>query len=192
MRRAPFHSWGLSGARAVFLAVVILAWLIRAHSEPLTESTAKIQFMHYVAQYAVWPKEILGPQDKQFVLGVLGENPFGAALENYFKGKSVKAREFVIKYFKKVEDVKACQMLFVSSSEKESFAPILKELENTSILTISDTDGFIQRNGMIFMFITGKSEITGGLAWDISPEAMKKAGLQIDPFFIEKSRKPNQ
>jgi hypothetical protein len=45
---------------------------------------------------------------------------------------------------------------------------------------------------MIFMFIAEKSEITGGLGWDINPQAMKRAGLQIDPFFIEKARKPER
>ena len=192
MRRAPFHSWGSLAKRATFWAGLILVWFTCAYGESLNESTAKIQFLHYVAQYAIWPKEVLSPQDKQFVLGILGESPFGNALENYFKGKTVKTREFVIRYFKTIEEVKACHMLFISSSEKENFGFILKELETTSILTISDTEGFIQKNGMLFMFITGKSEITGGLGWDINPAAMKKARLQIDPFFIEKSRKPNE
>ncbi len=193
MRRAPFHSWRLLARRvAALFAGTILICFLGVNAEPVTESTAKIQFMHYVAQYAVWPKDVLSPQDRQFVLGVLGENPFGGALENYFKGKSVKGREFVIKFYKTVEEAKECQMLFISSSEKSNFAQILSELEDTSILTLSDAEGFIQKNGMVFMFITKKSEITGGLGWDINGLAMKKARLQIDPFFIEKARKPNQ
>jgi hypothetical protein len=193
MRRAPFHSWRLLAGRvAALFAGAILFCFLEANGETVTEPIAKIRFMHYVAQYAVWPKDVLSPQDRQFVLGVLGENPFGGALENYFKGKSVKGREFVIKFYKTVEEAKECQMLFISSSEKSNFAQILSELEDTSILTLSDAEGFIQKNGMVFMFITKKSEITGGLGWDINGLAMKKARLQIDPFFIEKARKPNQ
>src|SRR5258707_291274 len=158
----------------------------------MNETTAKIQFMHYVAQYAVWPKEALPATERRFVIGVLGENPFGEALEDYFRGKMVKTRSFVIKYYQSVEEIKDCQMLFVSSSEKSNFAPILSTLEDRSILTISDSEGFIQKNGMIFMYITAKSEISGGLGWDINPQALKKAKLQIDPFFIEKARKQNR
>ena len=154
----------------------------------INEATAKIQFLHYVAQYAVWPKEAM-PSDRTFVLGVLGENPFGEALANYFRNKSVKGRQFVLRFYNKVEDVQGCQMLFISPSEKNDFGPILKKLEETNTLTISDSDGFIQKNGMIFMFIAEKTEITGALGWDINPPAMRKAGLQIDPFFIEKARK---
>jgi hypothetical protein len=77
----------------------------------------------------------------------------------------------------------------VSASVKGSFTQILKQLDDSSVLTISDSEGFIQKNGMILMFITEKSEITGGLGWDINPQAMKRARLQIDPFFIEKARK---
>jgi len=193
MRRAPFHSWWrLAGRVTAFLAGALAICFPAAKGETVTESNAKIQFMHYVAQYAAWPKEVLSARDRHFVLGVLGENPFGGALENYFKGKSVKGRDFVIKFFKTVEEAKECQMLFISSSEKSNFAQILSELGDSSILTISDTDGFIQKNGMVLMFITEKSEITGGLGWDINKEAMKRAKLQIDPFFIEKARKPNR
>ena len=197
MRRAPFHSWGLLAGRAsarffsLFLGAVLL-WLQCARGQVVNESTAKIQFMHYVAQYAVWPKEVLSPADKQFVLGVLGDNPFGDALENYFRGKFVKTRGFAIKFFKTVEEVKDCHMLFISSSEKAGFAQIINKLEDTSILTISDSDGFLQKGGMIFMFITEKSEITGGLGWDINLPVLNRARLQIDPFFIEKAKKPNR
>jgi hypothetical protein len=161
-------------------------------AEPLNESTAKIQFMHYVAQYSVWPKDSLPANQRHFVLGVLGENPFGDALENYFKGKSVKGREFVVKFFTSAEQARGCQMLFISGSEKNNFSQVLKNLEETSVLTISDVEGFIQKNGMIFMFINPKSEISGVIAWDINLQALKRAGLQIDPFFIEKARTPER
>ena len=32
---------------------------------------------------------------------------------------------------------------------------------------------------------------SSGLAWEINPEVMKREKLQIDPFFIERARKPN-
>jgi uncharacterized protein DUF4154 len=170
----------------VWAASALLLW---AGGEVLNETTLKIQFLHYVAQYAVWPKEALAPGDKQFVIGVLGENPFGEALENYFKGRSVKGRQFVIKFYKEVEEIKSCQILFISASEKSRFASILKQLEDRSILTISDSDGFIQKEGMIFIYIAAKSEISGSLAWDINPRVMKREKLQIDPFFIERAHK---
>src|SRR5438876_3794029 len=157
---------------------VFLSWFPCAGEPAINPNLAKIQFLHYVAQYAGWPKDVLSSHNKEFVLGVLGENTFGEALEHYFKGKSVKSRGFVIKYFKTAEEAKgACHMLFVSSSEKSNFAPIIEQLADTSILTISDSDGFIQKNGMIFMFITERSEITGGLGWDINVPAMKQARL---------------
>ena len=58
-------------------------------------------------------------------------------------------------------------------------------------LTISDTEGFVQKDGMIFIYIVPKSEITSGRAWEINPQVMKREKLQIDPFFIERARKPN-
>lgn len=190
MQPAAFHTLRLLAERATaFLAGAILGWATGAGAAPIDETTAKVQFVHYVAQYAVWPKDAMSPPDKKFVLGVLGESPFGGALETYFKGKSVKGREIVIKYFKSIEEAKGSHILFISSSVKGSFTEIVEGLADTPTLTISDSEGFIQKNGMIYMFIVPKSEITGGLAWDINAAAMKKARLQIDPFFIEKAHK---
>jgi len=176
---------------ALFIGA-ILSWNTCASGQAINESTAKIQFLHYLAQYAVWPQEVLSAQDKTFALGVLGENPFGETLENYFKGKTVKGRRFVIKFFKTAQEAKACHMLFIPCSEKSNYATFLKQLEDASVLTISDCDGFLQKEGMIFIYIAEKTEITGGLGWDINSDAMKKAKLQIDPFFIEKARKYNR
>src|SRR5437764_15486934 len=86
----PFSRW--ARLAAVWASVILLSATRTCAEQPIDQNTAKIQFMHYVAQYAVWPKEALSSHDKQFVLGVLGENPFGDALQNYFKGKSVKTR----------------------------------------------------------------------------------------------------
>lgn len=193
MRPAPIHSLRLLAGRAVALVIgAVLTCATCARGQVVNEATAKVQFLHYVAQYAVWPKDVLSSEDKQFVIGVLGDSPFGDALDNYFQGKSVKGRKLLIQYLKSVDEAKGCHMLFISSSEKSNFATIIEKLDGTSVLTLSDTDGFIQKNGMVFMFITPKSEITGGLGWDINADAMKRARLQIDPFFIEKARKPNR
>src|SRR5437762_3746091 len=115
MRPMASYSLRLLAARASALFLSATLCLPSAGEQPLNEITLKIQFLHYVAQYAVWPKpkDVYSPQEKRFVLGVLGENPFGAALQNYFRGKSVKNREFVIKCFKNVQEAKACQMLFI-------------------------------------------------------------------------------
>jgi len=191
MRLTPFQRLRLlAGRGCALLAGAVVPWITCASGEqPLTKMAAEIQFMHYVAQYAVWPTEALKPGDRQFVLGILGENPFGNELEKYFNGKSVKSRPFAIKVCKSIKEAEGCHMLFIGSSERNNFARITKQLDDKSILTISDTDGFIQKDGMIFIFIIEKSEITGVPGWDINAQAMKKAGLQIDPFFLERARK---
>src|SRR5947199_7893290 len=125
----------LGGPVAALLAAALLSWLSSAKGgEPGSEATLKIQFIHYVAQYAVWPTNVLSSTDRQFALGILGQNPFGEALETYFRQKSVKGRQFALKFFpsldeESVDQIKTCHMLFVSSSEKSNFAQIIKTLE---------------------------------------------------------------
>jgi len=43
----------------------------------------------------------------------------------------------------KIEEMRHCHILFISSSEKDQIPALLKALENTSTLTISEVDKFI-------------------------------------------------
>ena len=83
------------------------------------------------------------------VIGTLGDDPFGGFLDATVRGEHLGARPFVVRRFGRVEDIKACDILFISQSEGNRLEPILAGLENRPILTVSDIDRFAERGGMI-------------------------------------------
>ena len=121
-----------------------------------------------------WPAEAFSDSNAPIVIGVLGKNVFGTDLENTIRDKKVNNRIFKFKNFTSASEATNCQILFVSSSEKDNFSKIVAGMHNTSILTVSETDGFIQAGGMVNFLIQDSK-----IRFQISDEAAKKAGLKV-------------
>jgi len=139
-----------------------------------SEYQAMAACLYNLARYVEWPAGAFGGADAPFVLGVLGQDPFGRLLDDLVKNRSVSGRPVVIRRFGRVEDVRGCHLLFVSRSENARLAQILGGLGKTSVLTVSETQQFLQRGGMIrFVLESGKIRLA------INPDAAARAGLKI-------------
>jgi len=108
------------------------------------------------------------------VIGVLGKNVFGDDLEQTIRDKTVNNHPFQFKQFHSVDEVTNCQILFISTSEKERLPKILSGLRGASVLTVSEMDHFTDTGGMINFVIEDNR-----VHFQINDAAAKKAGLKI-------------
>jgi hypothetical protein len=109
----------------------------------------KVLLLRHFPDYVEWPRGRFARDDSPFVVGVIGENPFGTRLQelvNYFQ---IKKRKIELRLVKEVNEIRRCHMLFVSASEQERLGEILKKAEEYSVLTVSDMRDFIPSGGMI-------------------------------------------
>jgi len=113
-----------------------------------TEYQVKAAFLYSFAKFVQWPDDAFGKPEGPFVVGVLGDDPFGAVLDQTLEGKTVLNRPVVIKRFGKVEDVQA-QILFVGASERRDLARVLKVLRGRAILSAGETEGFAENGGIV-------------------------------------------
>jgi hypothetical protein len=114
------------------------------------------------------------------VIGVLGDDPFGGALEQTLRDESRDDHKLSIKRSREMEDLKDCQMLFVSNSENAHVSEILAKLNGRPILTVSDIAGFAKHGGVINFY---RSE--NRLRFEINPEVARQDGLQISSQLLE-------
>ncbi len=90
------------------------------------------------------------------------------------KDKTIEGHTMVVKEYKDVEEATNCQILFVSTSEKNEMAKVMTATKGLAILTVGETDGFIEHGGMINFVIEGTK-----VRFQINNEAATKAGLKI-------------
>jgi len=145
-----------------------------------TEYEAKANWLVGFATWTTWRAEDFPNQDAPFIFGILGDNPFGKEI-GLLKSKTVQKRKVEVKLFKKVEDVSACHILFISSSEKRDLAKTLKALKDRRILTISDVDGFIQEGGVASIVKKQYGPVVEKIEPDISKEAIESRKWEFEP-----------
>jgi hypothetical protein len=160
---------------ALRLAVVALAMAVHGNAEASVtdEYQVKAAFLYNFTKFVEWPTGALGAPGS-IAICVLGQNPFGGVLEDTVSGKNVDGKTFVVR---RVSDGKAaalCQILFVSSSERMRLGAILGELRTAHVLTVGESDGFIEEGGIVNLKLdSGKIQI------QISINAAEQAGLHI-------------
>jgi hypothetical protein len=137
-----------AGTAALAMAFGLLAASAAADT-PSREHRVKAVFLFNFAQFVDWPDSAFsGPQDP-LVVGILGDDPFDDFLDEVVKGESVRSRPIVARRFKKVEEIKACHVLFIGGSETAQLDAILASLKERHILTVGESDVFYSRGGMV-------------------------------------------
>lgn len=138
------------------------------------EYDLKAAFLFNFTQFVEWPAAALGAPEEPFVIGVLGEDPFGAALDDIVRNETVARRKLVVRRFKSVEDVQRCQVLFIAKSQAANAAHIFATTRGRHLLTVGETDEVASHGGVI-QFLTDKARVRVR----INVDAAKEAGLTI-------------
>jgi hypothetical protein len=147
---------------------------VYAESHVLSEYQIKAGFLYNFAKFIEWPAQAFPDAHAPITIGILGQDPFGDILDQAIKGQVINGRKLAIRRLKGIGDLKACHILFISSSEKKHLTHILEGLKASSVLTVGEIDGFTQRGGII-KFTVAESQVR----LEINVDLAQQAGLKI-------------
>lgn len=165
--------------KMLFVLGLLLFSSGRAQDSPPSEYQIKAAFIFNFAKFVEWPPEALPPPSLPMVIGILGDNPFGADFQQTMQKKSINNHPLIVKEFREVTEVTNCHILFISSSvlnaaEEKVRREIVEGLARSGVLTISETQGFTKNGGMI-NFVKENNKIR----FQINEPATKKAKLKV-------------
>lgn len=162
---------------ALRLAAVIFGWLVLAQcvrGEVMEEYQVKAAFLYNFAKFIEWPAEVFRTPRDPMVVCVLGNNPFGGALEDVIRGKSIEGRPFAYRPVADGTSAQGCQILFVPNAESRHFRSIQGELKNVGILTVGEAPGFASDGGVINFKLDD-----GRVRFEINLDAAERRGIHI-------------
>lgn len=141
--------------RALVLTLVTILLAISALGQMAAgEYHLKAAFLHTFAKFVEWPDDQLAPS-APIVIGLVGDDPFGRAIDEVVFGRSANGRAVRIQRLRWNDSFQGCHILFISSSELPHLRQILESLQGSSILTVGDMDRFAARGGMIELRMAG-------------------------------------
>jgi hypothetical protein len=140
-------------ARALVLALGLSSIFgVRAAAQaaaPSREYQVKAVFLFNFAQFVDWPPAAFSEDSAPLAICVLGSDPFGSYLDDIVRGEQVKSRRLTVQRFRAPENIRGCQVLFISRSESRNLEKTLASAKEMDALTVSDADDFAARGGMI-------------------------------------------
>ncbi len=181
---ASLKRFGLATRARVFLLLAVAAGFasapqMRAQSALQREYEIKAAYLYNFINYIDWPADALSSGGSTLTIGIVGESPFGPALDP-LKGKQIKGRTLAVKQLASAKDLEQCQIMFICPSEKARLSEILGQLKDARILTISEIDGFAERGGII-NFISERNKVR----FEINTDAARRTGLTISSELLK-------
>lgn len=188
-----------------FFAVMICP---SADSGSITEYELKAVFLYKILKYVQQPQfsqvdpiatESLVGTDARNVghlkrgtsdveMCIVGLNPFASHLDRVLNkvNKNQHHRKVSAKYLRrfKAVEVTSCDLVFLSKSERRQLGEVVEQMQEFSILTVSDIEGFAKEDGMIeFVFSNGSIQM------EINLLAASKSNLSISANLLEVAKK---
>jgi YfiR/HmsC-like len=142
--------------------------------QEMDEYQVKAAFLYNFAKFVEWPARTFRTPRDPIVVCVLGPNPFGNALEEVIRGKSIEGRAFAVRHVSAAEEASLCQILFVGSGAGKRFRSLWGNLSPAGILTVGEAEGFAAGGGVINFKLDG-----GRVRFEINVDAAEHAQLRI-------------
>lgn len=165
------------------LLVVILQGAESPPASRSLEHKVKAAYLFNFAKYVEWPPKAFANSEAPLALGVLGKDPFGPLLEETIAGRRVGSRPVTVSRSMRIEDLKHCHILFISSSEESRLEQILADLKESFTLTVSDIPQFYLHGGMVGFIL--ENEV---VRFDIDLDNAEQAGLKISARMLATAR----
>ena len=147
-----------------------------------TEYEVKAAYIYNFTKYVEWPPGAFQGGSKTIHVCVIGDDPFGPSL-TALNGKGVGERSVRIRRNKSLHDLQGCEILFISGSEEENLAHIVKAINGALVLTIGDSKGFAGKGVMINFYMENNK-----VRFEINPKKAMRAGFRISSKLLRIAR----
>lgn len=152
---------------------------------PLAQPTAsgeyllKAAFLYNFAKFVEWPEKTFADGQAPLTLCVLGQDPFGPALDALTE-KAIKGRPLQIVRLSQPSNVGGCHILFIDRTEIPHAHTILSALSDKAILTVCDDERCAQQRLMINL-----RTVSDKIQMEINLEAIQRTPLKVSSQLIK-------
>lgn len=157
-------------------------------AQDVAPELAKSVWLYKLSVYSDWPANAAANAGGNFVIGVLGKNPYGDHLKK-IAAKKIQGKKVIIQEFPSVTDYKSCHVLLVSQDDapgskergvRARLEGILPKVAGESVLLVSDSPGLIDLGSMV-NFVIGAD---GLLYLEVKVASAKAVQIDIKGDFL--------
>jgi len=167
---------------ALFIAGVLIALQSSASCAADLETKVRVAYIYNFTKFIEWPENEWETGSEPVRICVVGSDPIRTTLGE-LSTRDVRGRPIRIVRIRDASTIPQCHLLFISRSEEARVETILRRLQGTSVVTISDIPRFAQRGGMI-AFTTENNRVK----IEINQRIIRQSGLKVSAKLLEIAR----
>jgi len=157
------------------IACAMIAAAPPAHALEATAPAIKAAFLYKFGFFVEWPQTSFISSDSPINLCVVGDDSFGALLDDTVKGKKIGSRDIAVRRLSAVSRNSGCHILYVPGDADTHAIETLGTLKGSDVLTVTDTTPRGDDSGII-SFVMKDNRVR----FDIDDAAAASGGLVID------------
>ena len=166
-------------------AVLLVVSTARSHAAgAVSEAEVKAAFLLHSAKFVEWPTNAFSSESAPLRVGVFGDDEFMAKLSALLSDKKAHGRTFEVKKITNPQEAKNFHIVFIAAAESKRALLILDAVKKSPVLTIGESDEFIDYGGMIMIYFEDAQ-----LRFEINGEAAEKVKLIISSKFLRLGKK---
>jgi hypothetical protein len=136
------------------------------------EYNVKLAYLCNFARYITRAADSVAQEkdkDDEWIIGVLGEDPFRGALDRIAaSGRKVQGRRIVARHFASIEDYRRCNVLFIPKTvPRKQHEAAIRTLRGKPVLLVGEIAGFAGLGGCISFYREADN-----VRFEINPNAL--------------------
>ena len=162
----------------ILLLLASLATAAAADKPSEAEVAMKIEALLNLPRYTEWPDGAFVLSKTPLMIGVYGHTKIHKALISAAHGKLLNGRVMMVRRYHWPQ-VPNSHVLFIAKSERNRLPWIMKKIEHSTTLTVSEFDDFLCRGGIVRMSIKDEK-----VHFHVNTAAAKDVGLKFSSKFL--------
>ena len=153
----------------ILLVSLLLALSTNTYSEPTKEDKVKAAIIYKLTKFISWPVN-----KKSLTLCVVGNGSINSEIQKINRKSSMGRRLSVTHKMASASMDKLCDIVYIHNSDNNVINQVLAKLQNSEVLTISDSSQFASKGGIIELYRSGSR-----IKFAINRKSAEKARLSI-------------
>lgn len=158
---------------AIMIGLLVLESRPLGGQDSTVEYQVKAAYLYNFAKFVDWPPTAFLRPDDPFTICLAGD-PFGGALDKVIQGEVLNGRKLTIRRIAATDSTAGCQIVYVDPFQDRRYEETNAVPLNSPILTVGETEDFINNGGMIRFIKSGHR-----IQFQINADAVSRASLKV-------------
>lgn len=169
---------------AIAIALFVVLPCLRGSAQKTSDAQVEAAYIYNFAKFIEWPAQKFSSANAPIRFCVLNDFAFQPFLERTVSGKSISGHPLEVVLIRDASEGVQCHVLYINSAQERQVRRAFELLRNSSVLTVGETDAFVEEGGVINFFLQDDQ-----VQFRINHKAAKQSSLYLSSRLLSVAKK---